>query len=90
MSNTVEISLEAVLSTDNMERAWAAVKANAGAGGVDGKGIAETEEHLKHHWPGIREKRLAGGTNRRRCGRWTGPSPAAGRAAWVFPRCRIG
>ena len=41
MSNTVEISLEAVLSTDNMERAWAAVKANAGAGGVDGKGIAE-------------------------------------------------
>lgn len=61
MSHTVEISLDAVLSTDNMERAWAAVKANAGAGGVDGKGIAETEDHLKRHWPGIREKRLAGG-----------------------------
>ena len=60
MSNTVEISLDAVLSTDNMEPAWAAVKANAGAGGIDGKGIAETETHLKHHWPGIREKLLAG------------------------------
>ena len=61
MSHTIEISLDAVLSTDNMERAWAAVKANAGAGGVDGKGIAETEDHLKRHWPGIREKLLAGG-----------------------------
>jgi len=60
MSDTVDISLEAVLSTANMERAWAAVKANAGAGGVDGKGIAETEVHLKRHWPGIREKLLAG------------------------------
>jgi hypothetical protein len=47
MSNTVEISLEAVLDTANMERAWAGVKANAGSGGVDGKGIAETEAHLK-------------------------------------------
>jgi retron-type reverse transcriptase len=60
MSDRVDISLEAVLSTANMERAWAAVKANAGAGGVDGKGIAETEAHLKRHWPGIREKLLAG------------------------------
>lgn len=60
MSERVDISLEAVLSTANMERAWAEVKANAGAGGVDGKGIAETEAHLKRHWPGIREKLLGG------------------------------
>ncbi|MBK1645249.1 hypothetical protein CKO25_11465 [Thiocapsa imhoffii] len=60
MSNTVEISLEAVLDTANMERAWAGVKANAGSGGVDGKGIAETEAHLKCHWPVIREKLLRG------------------------------
>lgn len=60
MSNTVEISLEAVLSTENKERAWAAVKANAGAGGVDGKGIAETEVHLVRHWPAIRDKLLRG------------------------------
>ena len=47
MSSMVEISLEAVLASDNLHRAWAAVKANAGAGGVDGKGIGETERHLK-------------------------------------------
>lgn len=60
MSNTADISLDSVLSTENMERAWAAVKANAGAGGVDGKGIVETEAHLKCHWPVIREKLLRG------------------------------
>ncbi len=60
MSDTVDISLDSVLSTENMERAWAAVKANAGAGGVDGKGIVETEAHLKCHWPVIREKLLRG------------------------------
>jgi retron-type reverse transcriptase len=60
MSNTVEIGLESVLSTENLERAWAAVKANAGAGGVDGKGIAESEAHLERHWPVIREKLLRG------------------------------
>jgi retron-type reverse transcriptase len=49
-----------VLASDNLHRAWAAVKANAGAGGVDGKGIGETERHLETHWPGIREKLLRG------------------------------
>lgn len=60
MSNTVDISLDSVLSTENLERARAAVKANAGAGGVDGKGIVETEAHLKCRWPVIREKLLRG------------------------------
>jgi RNA-directed DNA polymerase len=60
MGNMVEIGLEAVLASDNLHRAWAAVKANAGAGGVDGKGIGETERHLETHWPGIREKLLRG------------------------------
>lgn len=56
----VEITLEAVLSRENMRVAWAAVKANAGAAGVDGKGIAETEAHLARHWPTIRDKLLRG------------------------------
>jgi RNA-directed DNA polymerase len=79
MSNPVDISLDSVLSTENMERAWAAVKANAGAGGVDDKGIVETEAHLKRHWPVIREKLLRDEYR-----------PAAGRAGWAFPRCRTG
>ena len=60
MSDMVEITLEAVLERENLKAAWAAVKANAGAGGVDGKGIGETERHLKEHWSRIREKLLAG------------------------------
>lgn len=36
------------------------MKANAGAAGVDGKGIAESEAHLNTHWPTVREKLLRG------------------------------
>ena len=56
----VEITMETVLAPANMRAAWAAVKANAGAAGVDGKGIAETEAHLNTHWPTVREKLLRG------------------------------
>jgi RNA-directed DNA polymerase len=56
----VEISMETVLARENMRAAWAAVKANAGAAGVDGKGIAESEAHLSTHWPTVREKLLRG------------------------------
>ena len=56
----VDITMETVLARENMRAAWAAVKANAGAAGVDGKGIAESEEHLSTHWPTVREKLLRG------------------------------
>jgi RNA-directed DNA polymerase len=56
----VDITMETVLARENMRAAWAAVKANAGAAGVDGKGIAESEAHLSAHWPTIREKLLRG------------------------------
>jgi retron-type reverse transcriptase len=56
----VDITMETVLAPANMRAAWAAVKGNAGAAGVDGKGIAETEAHLNTHWPTVREKLLRG------------------------------
>ena len=56
----VDITMETVLAPANMRAAWAAVKANAGAAGVDGKGIAETQAHLHTHWPTVREKLLRG------------------------------
>jgi RNA-directed DNA polymerase len=56
----VEITMETVLAPANMRAAWAAVKANAGAAGVDGKRIAESEAHLNTHWPAVREKLLRG------------------------------
>ena len=43
------------LASANMVMAWKRVKANRGSAGVDGRSIAETAEHLKTHWPRIRE-----------------------------------
>ena len=37
-----EVTLESVLEAHNMRRAWKAVKANAGAAGVDGRDIEHT------------------------------------------------
>jgi RNA-directed DNA polymerase len=60
MSNTEAVTLEAVLSQENLETAWAAVKRNDGASGVDRKTIEATQTHLKRHWAGIREKLING------------------------------
>ena len=60
MSQAVAITLEAMLGRENLQAAWAAVRRNAGAPGVDGKTIEQTAEHLKEHWETIREKLLQG------------------------------
>lgn len=52
--------LRQVLARENMARAWKRVKANGGSAGVDGLSIAATAEHLKSHWPAIREAILHG------------------------------
>lgn len=51
-----ELKLEDVLAKENMELAWAAVERNDGAAGVDRKSVAATKQHLKQHWPDVREK----------------------------------
>ena len=48
--------LARVLSKANMEMAWKRVKANRGSAGVDGLTVIETAEHLKAHWPRLREE----------------------------------
>lgn len=50
------LKLEDILAKENMEAAWAAVERNDGAAGVDRKTVATTKQHLKQHWPGVREK----------------------------------
>lgn len=60
MSETMEMKLEAILSRENLEAAWSAVKANDRAAGVDRKTVEQTSAHLKRHWAGIREKLLSG------------------------------
>ena len=55
-----EVTLESVLEADNLRHAWKAVKANAGAAGVDGRDIEHTQKHLKAYWAGIADKLKAG------------------------------
>lgn len=57
---STESVMEAVLSGENLRRAYRAVRRNAGAAGVDGITVGEIGAHLRAHWPTIREKLYAG------------------------------
>ena len=48
--------LEEILSRDNMMLAYKKVKANKGAGGIDGVTVEEIDEYVKAHWVEIREQ----------------------------------
>ena len=48
------------LTRENLARAWKRVKANAGSAGVDGLTVRQTAEHLKVHWPRLKEELLEG------------------------------
>lgn len=52
--------MEAVVATDNMEQAYRRVVANKGAPGADGMTVHQLADHLKQHWPTLRERLLAG------------------------------
>jgi len=52
--------MEAIVSKANMGAAYRRVKKNGGAAGVDGMTTEALAEHLRQHWPVIREKLLAG------------------------------
>jgi RNA-directed DNA polymerase len=52
--------LERALSRPNMQAALKRVKKNKGSPGVDGMTVGELPDHLRSHWPAIREAILAG------------------------------
>ena len=52
--------MEEVCERENCKRALARVKANKGSAGVDGMTVEQLPEHLKQHWPAIREQLLSG------------------------------
>lgn len=52
--------MEIILSADNVRQAYRAVKRNKGKPGVDGVTTDDIAEHLRQHWPVVREKLLAG------------------------------
>src|SRR5271167_2349633 len=55
-----EQSMEEVCERENCKRALKRVKANKGSAGVDGMTVQQLPEHLKQHWPAIREQLLSG------------------------------
>ena len=52
--------MEEVCERENCKQALARVKANKGSAGVDGMTVVQLPEHLKQHWPVIREQLLSG------------------------------
>jgi len=52
--------MEEVCERRNLEEALRRVRANKGAPGVDGMTVDDLVEHLKQHWPAIREQLLLG------------------------------
>jgi len=52
--------MEEVCERENCRQALARVKANKGSAGVDGMAVQQLPEHLKQHWPVIREQLLSG------------------------------
>jgi RNA-directed DNA polymerase len=52
--------MEEVCERENCKQALARVKANKGSAGVDGMPVLQLPEHLKQHWPVIREQLLSG------------------------------
>jgi RNA-directed DNA polymerase len=51
--------MERVVDPENMERAYRRVVGNKGAPGVDGMTVSQLADHLKQHWPTLRERLLA-------------------------------
>jgi RNA-directed DNA polymerase len=58
-SNTEQL-MEEVCGRENCLQAFKRVKSNKGSPGIDGMTVEQLSEHLKEHWPAIREQLLAG------------------------------
>jgi RNA-directed DNA polymerase len=63
LDNVSENLMEQIVDRENMEIAWAKVRANRGAPGPDGITLAEFPEHFRASWPEI-EQQLLNGTYR--------------------------
>src|ERR1019366_7376922 len=51
-------TMEEIVERENLKEALRRVKANKGAPGVDGITCGQLDDHLKQHWPAIREQLL--------------------------------
>jgi RNA-directed DNA polymerase len=52
--------MERVCERANLQAALKRVRKNKGSAGIDGMTVDELPEHLKTHWPALREQLLSG------------------------------
>ena len=55
-SQSKELTIEKMLEKEHLLAAYQAVKANAGAPGIDGMTVERLGPHLREHWPRIAAK----------------------------------
>jgi len=55
-----ERMMEEVCQRENLFKALSRVQANRGSPGVDGMTVEELPDHLREHWPAIRDQLMAG------------------------------
>lgn len=77
-ANSGRALLVEALTRENLVLAWKRVKANAGSSGVDGLSVEQTAEHLKGHWPQVKEQLLTGTYRPRPVRRVQIPKPGGG------------
>jgi RNA-directed DNA polymerase len=76
---------EQIFSRDNLMAALKRVQSNGGAPGVDGMTVDELPDHLRVHWPSIREKLEAGRYEPSPVRRVEIPKPGKGRRQLGIP-----
>jgi group II intron reverse transcriptase/maturase len=76
---------ERIFSRDNLMAALKRVQRNGGAPGVDGMTVEELPDHLRAHWPSIREKLEAGRYEPSPVKRVEIPKPGKGRRQLGIP-----
>ena len=84
-ATTTQDLLQAVLSSDNLARAWKRVKANKGAPGIDGVTVEAWHIHAREHWQGLREQIERGRYRPQEVRRVEMPKPAGGKRMLGIP-----
>jgi len=77
--------MEAVVAPGNMRRAWARVKANKGAPGIDGMPIEDFPAFARAHWSAIRQCLIDGTYRPQPVRRVMIPKPGGGERALGIP-----
>jgi RNA-directed DNA polymerase len=57
-SRPIAVTMEEVVNAENMREAYRRVVSNHGAPGIDGMSVDGLGDHLRKHWPRIKEELL--------------------------------